>query len=29
MTYPILDDNRRIRKLDDGTIVVPITPQMA
>ena len=29
LTYLILDDKRSIRKLEDGTIVVPINPQMA
>jgi hypothetical protein len=29
LTYLMLDVNRSIRKLEDGTIVVPITPQMA
>jgi hypothetical protein len=29
LTYLMLDGSKRIRKLEDGTIVVPIIPQMA
>jgi hypothetical protein len=29
LTYLMLDGSKSIRKLEDGTIVVPIIPQMA